>query len=147
MPKKSVVLVRLALVYFFFGATIGSVLQLQKAVPLAGWLWALRPLHIEFLLIGFTLHLAFGVALWILPKAPAPQSDGLVWWAAVLLNLGMWLVGTAGSMSDGILSAVLDGSYWGLIGRVMEIAAVALFALQIIPRVRSIESFRRTAPR
>lgn len=147
MPKKSVVLVRLALVYFFVGSTIGSALQLQKVVPVAGWLWALRPLHIEVLLFGFMLHLAFGVALWILPKAPAPQSDGPVWWAAVLLNLGVWLVGTAGWISEGILGALLPGSYWALIGRSMEIAAVSLFALQIIPRVRSIESFRRTPPR
>lgn len=135
MPKKSVWLVRTGLVYFLGGTTIGGALQIHKAVPLFDGLWALRPLHVELLLIGFMLHLAFGVALWILPKPGRPPSDRAVWIAAGLLNAGIWLIGLGGG--------VLQSGLMELLGRILEIAAVALFASQIVPRVRSIESFRK----
>lgn len=148
MPVKSVWLVRIALAYFFAGATIGGALQLQKALPITSmsWIagfvpaavWTLQPLHVEFLLLGFMLHLAFGVALWILPKPATPRPEVLVWIAAALLNGGIWSVGLSAGVGPGNFAGALE-----LAGRSAQIVAVVFFAAQVLPRVRSIESFRK----
>src|SRR5690554_4069604 len=143
MPAQSVWLVRFALLYFLSGATIGGALQAQKALSVSGLvamslpeILSLRSVHIEFLLVGFMLHLAFGVALWILPKPPRPGPRVFVWIAAAMLNAGIWLVSISPAMGDA--SGTLE-----ILGRLAEIGAVALFAVQVLPRVRSMESFRK----
>src|SRR5690606_41795144 len=99
MPAQSVWLVRFALLYFLAGATIGGALQAQKALSVSGLgamslpeIWSLRSVHIEFLLIGFMLHLASGVALWILPKPPRPSPRVFVWLAPAMLHARIRLV-------------------------------------------------------
>lgn len=129
MPKRSVFLIRIALVYMVLGFSLGALLLVQKAVLLHPGLWAFRSLHVEFLLFGFMVQLAFGVALWILPRAPAPQSDVPIWWSGILLNLGIWLAGVGGeALRYGALA---------LLGRMAETGALAIFAHQIWPRVRT----------
>lgn len=131
MPKRSVWLVRAALIYLMLGFTTGGLLLVHKAAPLPPALWALRPLHVEWLLFGFMVQFAFGVALWILPRAAGPQREAPGWWAGALLNGGVWLVGLGGAL--GLGSMVLTG-------RLAELAAVATFAAHVWPRIRA---FRR----
>jgi cbb3-type cytochrome oxidase subunit 1 len=131
MPRLSAWLTRTALAYLAAGFTFGGLLLLHKGLPIAGALWRLLPLHIESVLIGWTLQLALGIAYWILPRHlhGAPRGAERPAWAAyVLFNLGVLLV--------------LAGAWFGaaaltLAGRVCELAAVAIFGALAWPRVKT----------
>ncbi len=93
MPRLSVLLVRSALLYLALGLTLGMLLLWNKGIPLHPLVWRLLPAHMEFLLMGWTVELAMGVAFWILPRWQTQRGDVRPVWAAfVLLNLGIWLV-------------------------------------------------------
>ena len=68
MPRLSVLFVRAALVYLAIGLTVGMLLLWNKGMPISPYIWLLLPSHIEFLLIGWIVQLALGVAFWILPR-------------------------------------------------------------------------------
>ena len=131
MPRLSVWFVRAASLYLALGFTLGALMLADKGVPFAPWLVRLLPAHVEFVLFGWTVQLAMGVAFWILPRFEGGASRGRVWlaWLALgLLNAGVWLAGAG---------AVLD---WPpallLLGRVCEAAAAAAFALHAWPRIK-----------
>ncbi len=128
MQKLSVWAVRLSLVYFALGASVGALLLAGKAVALPPWLWLLRAAHVEVLLFGFMVQLVMGVGYWILPRVPAPRGEPLMTAALAFLNAGVWTVALA--------TALLPGTAWFLGGRLCEAAAVVLFAAHVWPRVR-----------
>lgn len=123
MPRLSVWAVRLALGYLLLGFTLGALMLANKGVPFAPWAWSLVSLHIEVLIFGFILQLAFGVAYWILPRHQGGYrgSEGAAWAAVGLLNLGVWTAGLGGV----------------LVGRVFEAAAGALILYLVWTRVRT----------
>ncbi len=131
MPYLSAWLTRTALVYLAAGFTFGGLLLLHKGLPISGALWRLLPLHIESVLIGWTLQLALGIAYWVLPRHAhgAPRGAERPAWAAyALLNLGVLLV--------------LAGAWFGaatltLTGRACELAAVVIFGALVWPRVKT----------
>src|SRR5215204_635354 len=90
----------------------------------------LRPLHLELLLVGWTVQLAFGVAFWILPRRSGlgRGNERLAWGSLLLLNLGVLTVGVGGviSASPGVLIA----------GRFAELLAGVAFAAHAWPRAR-----------
>jgi len=98
-------------------------------------LWALLPAHIEFLVSGWIVQLAMGVAFWILPRFPegAPRGNESIAWAAfVLLNLGIWLVA---------LGPVLMEVPWlVLAGRLLETGSALTFVIHAWRRVRPLEA-------
>lgn len=138
MPKLSVWMIRTSLLHLSIGFTLGGLMLFNKGIPVDGWLWALLPLHMEMLLIGWLVQLAMGVAYWILPRFykyvareetySNPRGNIQMAWAAfVLLNAGVLLVGLAG--------------WWGgtglrIAGRVMESLAALTFALHAWPRIK-----------
>lgn len=63
--------------YLVLGFTLGLLLLVNKGVPIHPALWRLLPAHAEFLLLGWTLQLALGVAYWILPRFGTRR--GAVW--------------------------------------------------------------------
>ncbi len=131
MPRLSVWLIRTALLYLGAGFTLGALILFQKGIPYDEAVWQLLPLHIEFVLIGWTTQLAMGVAFWILPRflrGAARGDERLVWAAYVLLNTGVLSAGIGAWL--GAPGAVL------LAGRVAEMLAVALFALQAVRRIK-----------
>lgn len=96
MPRVSQYLIRIALLQLALGATIGGLLLAEKGLQVAPWLWVLRPVHVEVLLVGWVVQLACGVAIWILPRLDAAGSRGnlgLAWLACGALNGGVALVG------------------------------------------------------
>jgi hypothetical protein len=134
VPRLSVWWVRTALAELAVGLTLGALLLANKGVSFAPGLWRWLPVHIELLLLGWTLNLALGVAYWILPRFKAGAPRGAAWpaWAAfALLNAGIALVCVAPWLPVG---ASAD---WQLTGRIAEIGAAALFALHAWPRVRA----------
>ncbi len=130
MPRLSVWFIRTALIYLASGFTFGMLLLFHKGVPLNLWMWRLRPLHIECVLIGWTVQLAMGVAFWILPRfgLSGRGNETLVWLAYGLINVGVLAVGLGGTLAapPGI----------ALAGRVAELLSVALFAIHAWPRVK-----------
>jgi hypothetical protein len=123
VPRVSVWLVRAALLHLAGGFVIGALLLAERGVPFAPELWALRALHVEMLLVGWTMQLVMGVAIWIFPRfalrqAPA-RSAVTAWLVLILLNGGVALVG-AGAL---------------VAGRLLEVAAAASFAVHLWRRV------------
>ncbi len=129
MPRLSVWFVRAALLYLALGLTLGMLLLWNKGIPLDPQVWRLLPAHIEFLLLGWTVQLALGVAFWILPRWQTQRGDVRPAWLAFgLLNAGIWCVVLAGWLS-------LPG-WVTTLGRVGEAAAAGAFALHAWPRVK-----------
>jgi cbb3-type cytochrome oxidase subunit 1 len=129
MPTLSQWFLRVALINLLLGFTIGALMLANKGVLLHPSLWRLLPLHIELLLMGWTLQLAFGVAFWIVPRfwGEARRGDERgAYVAFCLLNVGVW--------------CVIGGSWFGLselmlVGRLLEAGAVCAFAIHIWPRI------------
>ncbi len=131
MPRMSVWLIRAALLHFLSGALMGSAYLCFKAEGWFAWSVSHLPVHVEVMLVGWMVQLVIGVAYWILPRPADEPRDAH---APV-----MWAV--FGLINAGVLIAALGGdplfpAWTGLAGRVMEVAAAALFALHAWNRQR-----------
>lgn len=133
MPGLSRWMVKFALGYLSLGFTLGGLLLANKGVPLHPALWLTLPAHQEFLLTGWMVHLALGVAFWILPRfsqEPRRGNTKFAWAGWILLNLGIWTIS---------LSPLVPGWAWmPLIGRLLQACGGLAFALHAWPRVKSI---------
>lgn len=130
MPSLSAWAIRLALLHLVAGLTIGSLMLANKGVPFAPQLWRWLPAHVEFLLVGWTVQLALGVAHWIIPRFRGGNFGrlGLAQLSIALLNSGVVLIA---------LTSILQlPAATGIVGRLLEAVAVLLFALYIWPRIR-----------
>ncbi len=129
MPRLSIWFVRSALIHLALGFTFGGLMLWNKGLPIHPVLWRLLPAHMEFLLVGWTVQLALGVAFWILPRFYSSRGNTKpAWLAFFLINGGVWLAGmgaTLGAPADVIL-----------LGRVLEAAAALAFAVHAWPRVK-----------
>lgn len=132
MPRLSVWLIRAALLYLLFGFTFGALILIQKGTNLFPTTWRLLPLHIEFLLFGWTLQLIMGTAFWILPRfaqEPKRGNETFVGVAFGLLNVGLVLV--VGS----VVFPGISGLFF--IGRLAEFVGIGAFILNAWPRVKA----------
>jgi heme/copper-type cytochrome/quinol oxidase subunit 1 len=93
MPRLSRWFVRSALIYLLIGFGIGGLILCAKAgyVDARVWVWLLP--HADFLLVGWLIQLAMGVAYWILPRMRETGRGrvALAWIAYFLLNAGLCL--------------------------------------------------------
>jgi hypothetical protein len=128
VPRVSAWFVRASLCHLVFGFTVGALLLADKGVPFAPELWALRPAHVEVLLIGWMVQLVMGVAIWIFPRFAlrrTPQrSAATAWLAFALLNAGVVCVAVGGGWGG-----------WAAVGRLGEIGAAASFVAHLWGRV------------
>jgi heme/copper-type cytochrome/quinol oxidase subunit 1 len=136
MPRLSIWWLRTACLYLGLGFTFGALILWQKGSAALPDAWRLLPAHIEFLLLGWTLQLAFGVAYWILPRlrtagAPTRGRERAAWWSYGLLNLGVLTVAATTWLSSDLQSAA------SFAGRLAELVAVALFLWHAWPRVKA----------
>src|SRR5512135_3224548 len=95
MPRLSTWFVRAALIYLLLGFVLGGLILAQKGLPYYAPVWQLLPLHIEFLISGWMIQLAMGVAFWILPRFSSGDRRGnerLVGASFLLLNVGILLI-------------------------------------------------------
>jgi hypothetical protein len=129
MSTISIWFVRAALVHFALGATAGAWRLAAHGGALLTVPVALRPLHVEGMLLGWVCQLAFGVALWILPFSDRVSSDRRLWAAWALLNGGI---------------VTVSGAHWAatpalrVVGRSAEVAAGLLVLWVLWPRVRAL---------
>jgi hypothetical protein len=121
MPRLSVWFVRASLIYLLLGFTFGSFILAEKGISYYPPVWNLFSIHMEFLLVGWFVQLAMGVAFWILPRFSAGPPRGnvkLIWISFGLINLGilfsilrLWfpaamLMGRAAEAGAGIVFAI-----------------------------------------
>ncbi|MCB0099735.1 MAG: hypothetical protein KDE46_28575 [Caldilineaceae bacterium] len=129
MPRLSIWLIRAALIYLLLGFTVGGLLLWHKGLPLNPALWRLLPAHMEFLLMGWIVHLVMGVAYWILPRFQTKRPlSALVWLSFCLLNGGIWLIS--------ISTFVAFAPTIQLVGRIAEVGAIMAFAVHAWPRIK-----------
>jgi hypothetical protein len=129
MPRLSVWFVRASIVYLVLGFIFGALMLAEKGIPYMPLAWALLPVHIEFLMAGWLLQLALGVAFWILPRlSPGPPrgDERLVWSAFFTINAGIILV-----------AAQLWAPAAAFPGRALEVLGVLLFVSASWGRVRA----------
>ncbi len=122
MPRLSVYFVRASLLYLAVGITFGALLLANKGLPFAPWVWALLPIHIEFLFMGWLAQLALGIAFWILPRFSrgSPRGDERWSWAAfIMLNGGIFLVA---------IPSLFAAQWLILVGRIRDTTGLLAFA-------------------
>ncbi len=128
MPRLSVWFVRASLLHLLFGLFFGALLLAQKGVPFYAPVWNLFPLHMEFLLVGWLIQLAMGVAFWVTPRFSSGSSRGpvgLVWVSFALLNAGILITILQFWFADAVL-----------IGRISEVIAGLLFVIGSWRRIK-----------
>jgi len=130
MPRLSVWFVRASLIYLLAGFTLGALMLAQDGISYYPAIVAVLPVHMEFLLVGWLVQLALGVAFWIFPRfgLGLPHSRGnekLIWVSFVLLNAGVLIV----ALELWIAAALL-------IGRTLEVLAVLVYVLGSWRRVK-----------
>ena len=130
MPRLSAWFVRASLVYLSLGFTFGALMLANDGLAFAPQLGRLLPAHMEFLLLGWFMQLALGVAYWILPRFTSGLPRGnetITWLSLILLNAGILMVA---------LSTLFDVAWLALAGRMGEAAGVLAFLLIAWRRVR-----------
>ena len=135
MPRVSVWFIRTALAYLALGFTLGAIMLAHRGMPLLPPRLQLLPAHIEFLLVGWVVQLALGVAFWILPRFRAGRERGreeLAWLSYVLLNLGV--------LSSAVGPLVALPAIIPLLGHLAQGLAAVCFALHAWPRVKAFGS-------
>ena len=135
MPKLSVWLVRASLVHMGIGFLFGALMLHHKGIPIGGTVWRLLNPHIELMIFGWTMQFVMGIAFWILPRFSGEERYGRVdlgWWSFALLNMG---IGAAGLGSWIVLG------WLTLVGRLLMLAAVVMFATVIWPRVKPLGGY------
>ena len=131
MPKLSVYFVRTALAYLALGFTLGAVMLAAPSLGFGVRLDRVLPLHNEFLLIGWMVQLALGVAFWILPRFRSGPERGrvdLAWLSYGLLNIGVILAAFG--------STIGPDSLLPLLGHVGQVLAAGAFGLHAWPRIK-----------
>lgn len=130
MPRLSAYALRAALLYLLVGFTFGALILTQKGLQIWPWAWQLLNAHMEFLLVGWSVQLAMGVAYWILPRITGGSRGNtrLAWAAFLLLNAGVLAAALAGTTRA--------ATAWMPAGRALEVLAAAAFALHAWRRVR-----------
>lgn len=125
MPRWSVVWIRLALVSMLAGFALGAVMLTWPATKTQAVLTA----HIELLMQGWCVPLAFGVASWMLPRLPVGPRHGVAsraWTSLSLHTGGVVLALTAHGLSSAPLLAL---------ARLLQLAGAAVFVWYIAPRL------------
>lgn len=121
----------LTIYYLTAGFTLGSLLLIHKAVPLHPLLWSFLPIHVEYLLWGWTTQLALAVGYAIFPRFrsdPVRGNPSVYWAMLVLFNLGI------------IISGFNDYSFaspWlSFSGQLAKTIGVGGFAINLWQRIR-----------
>ena len=130
MPRLSVWFIRASLIYLLAGFTLGALMLAQKGISYFPLIMIVLPVHMEFLLVGWLVQLAMGVAFWIFPRFGLgnPHARGnvkLIWTSFFLLNAGVLIVA---------LELWITPAY--LIGRALEVGAVIIYAAGLWRRVK-----------
>lgn len=149
MDRLSIIMVRAALVWLMAGIVVGGLMLVDRAIPGDWRLW-MSPSHGHILFVGWFLQFALGIAYWLLPRKRTDtlplgyrERTGLA--GAAVLNVGLFLrviaepLERTGNASDGTLTLLALSS-------ILQVVAVAVFILQLWPRVYGRSKLGKPAP-
>lgn len=136
MTRYSRLAIGLSLAYLLVGFSLGALMLASKAYAFYPTIFVYLPLHIEYLMFGWFIHLIFGVAYWMFPRFTPSRSSmdkprGFVraaWVSLALLNAGLAIF-TLGQFGAPTNTA-------RFIGRIVELSAVGVFLVNLWPRVK-----------
>lgn len=129
MPKPSIWMIRLSLVYLFIAVLIGGLILSHKTIDIHPIIWGLLPMHFELAIWGWMVQLVMGTAYWMFPKKLEGERRGPMlpaWAMALLLNSGIVALAFSGLMESPqlpvigrtmitISSIIFLGLMWGRI--------------------------------
>lgn len=101
MPSLSRWFIKVGMIYFIVGLTMGAILLAQPALGWSPQLQVLRPVYLHFLFIGWVTQIIMGVGYWMFPKysKESPRGSAKLGWAVfILLNIGLLLRGVSEPM-------------------------------------------------
>lgn len=96
MPTLSRWFIKIGMLYFVIGLSMGSVMLLQPTFDWSPRLQLLRPVYLHFLFIGWVTQIIMGVGYWMFPKYTKEKprrNEKLGWAVLILLNVGLILRG------------------------------------------------------
>jgi hypothetical protein len=130
MPRLSAWFVRASMIYLLAGFTLGALMLAQDGISYDPAIMAVLPIHMEFLLVGWLVQLAMGVAFWIFPRfgLGLPRSRGnetLFWISFALLNAGILIAALELWIPIAFMS-----------GRALQAAAVIIYAAGLWRRIK-----------
>jgi hypothetical protein len=154
MPATSRMFIKASVVYLSIGALLGTILLVNRWLPLGPQVPLLKPSHVVILLSGWLTQLILGVAWWLFPpldiglqgNAPARRgqdqrgSEPLFWATFVLLNTGI-LLQAVSSPLYGWTQFGFFNFLNGISGLFLLAAAVA-FVVNMWHRVRELRGRR-----
>ena len=138
MDRLSSLMVRTSLLWLLLGVVLGGLMLTDEPVPGNWRLWA-APTHGHVLFVGWFVQFVIGVAYWLFPRRRSPErplgyDERAALAAVAALNLGLAL-----RLAAEPAERVDPDAGWtvGALGAssVLQIAAVALFVVQLWPRV------------
>lgn len=130
MPRLSACFIRASMFYLLIGFALGALMLAQDGISYYPAIMTVLPIHIEFLLVGWLVQLAMGIAFWIFPRFGLGQSHSrgnvkLIWTSFFMLNAGVLIVALELWISPAVL-----------IGRALEVGAVIVYAVGTWRRVK-----------
>lgn len=135
MPRLSIWMIRLSLIYLLVSVLIGGLILSHKAIGIHPMIWSLLPFHYELAIWGWLVQFVMGTAYWMFPRHLTGRrrgSEGLAWVLIVMFNLGLLILLIASATAyDHILP---------LTGRGCIIIAVILFGTLMWNRIVSYRS-------
>lgn len=132
IPKPSIWMIRLSLVYFSISAGLGSMIFIHKAIDIHSMLWAFLPIHYELAMWGWLVQFVMGTAYWIFPKKLEGERRGpaaSAWAMVIIFNSGLIFLITSHLFST--------SPSFTIIGRVLITVGILIFTILIWFRIVS----------
>ncbi len=126
MPKPSIWMLRLALVYLLISVSVGGLLLIQKTVNLHPMLWSLLPIHFELAIWGWLVQFVMGTAYWMFPrflKGPKRGNEKFAIISVVSFNAGLLFL-MAGYFTEVHSSLRLSSRFLMLFGVTLFVAVM-----------------------
>lgn len=137
MPLLTRVFIRVALFNLFIGFGLWIAYQANQATLLGGTLYALRPVAIHFITVGWLTQLIFAVIYWMFPIINRETPYGVVWvnWLGFFgLNAGLYI---RGIFEIGLSQGWHADAGYGLVGAaVLQWSGITALVLTSWNRVR-----------
>lgn len=137
MPPLTRWYLKSALVYFVAALLVGVMLLARPVLILPVWVFALQPVYIHLLTVGWVTQLIFGVVYWMFPKfsPPRPRGNEALGWATYwLLNAG--LIARAVGEPLAALQAPPWAGWLLAASALLQLAAGWAFVVNTWPRVK-----------
>lgn len=149
MDRLSIVMVRSSLIWLLAGVVIGGLMLVDRGIPGDWRLW-MAPSHGHMLFVGWLVQFALGIAYWLMPRKrsterPLGYRETPALAGVVALNVGLVLRAVAEPLErtghgNALTLALLAGS------SALQVAAIALFAGQLWPRIYGRGKIGRNTP-